>query len=88
MAKKHTHKYHRVDTDAGSIWACGLPECNHFMPVHYTKLLPGKWSICWECQDPFILTEQNMRASNPICPNCSTLSMVVAGAFGVNTETE
>jgi hypothetical protein len=77
MSKKHTHKYHKVETSAGALWACGLPDCNHFMPSHYARLLPGKMSICWECGEQLILTDLNMRRDQPICPDC-TLGQAMA----------
>lgn len=70
MSKKHIHKYHKVETDAGALWACALPDCNHFMPSHYAKLLPGKGSICWSCDDLFVLDGQNMLESKPRCNEC------------------
>ena len=86
MSKKHIHKYHRVDTDAGSIWACGLPDCNHFMPAHYTRLLPGKSSICWECGELLILTEQNMKHKQPICPDCMDVMTTLASVDSLKSE--
>jgi hypothetical protein len=52
------------------------------MPAHYTELLPGRASICWECAENFILTKENMRRKQPICPDCegiSQLASVIAG---------
>ncbi len=70
MAKKHIHKYHKVDTEAGPLWACGLGDCNHFMPSHYAKLLPGKTSICWGCGELFTLDPISMERSKPMCGDC------------------
>lgn len=78
MAKKHIHKYHRVDTSAGELWACGLPDCTHFMPAHYTELLPGRASICWECGENFILTRENMQKKQPVCPDCAGITDLTA----------
>ena len=83
MSKKHIHKYHRVDTGAGQIWACSLPDCSHFMPAHFTQLLPGKASICWGCGMQFILTLLNMNRPQPICPDCEGLEQF-ANAGGVD----
>lgn len=76
MSKKHTHRYHRVTTGAGQIWACSLPDCNHFMPAHYTELLPGKATICWECAEPFVLTKAAMERDKPVCPDCGGLAAI------------
>lgn len=69
-ARRHTHKYHHVDTPYGKLWSCALPDCNHHMPAHYEATLPGKYSICWQCGEKFILNPENMKQDKPICENC------------------
>jgi hypothetical protein len=76
-SKKHTHRYHRLDTSAGQLWACSLPDCNHFMPVHYNATLPGKYSICWGCGNPMILTTENMKDAQPQCPDCTGIADIL-----------
>ncbi len=73
---KHTHKYHRVGK-FNSLWACALPDCNHYMPKHLEELLPGKASVCWECGDAFILTTNNMKADKPLCDECNPVMVGV-----------
>ena len=78
MSKKHIHRYHKVDTGAGELWACSMPDCTHFMPAHYTALLPGRASICWECGEIFILTKENMKRNQPKCPECEGITELVS----------
>jgi len=73
-AKRHTHKYHHVDLDFGKVWACALPNCNHYMPLHMNNLVPGKNSICWGCGESFILDSINMKNDKPVCNECKSTS--------------
>ncbi len=70
--KKHVHKYHLVPFVNGprSVWACGMPDCNHYMPEHMAHLIPGKSSICFGCGNEFTLTEDSMSRPEPICAKC------------------
>lgn len=71
---KHIHKYHKVDLPFGKVWACALPNCNHYMPDHMKELVPGKNSLCWGCDEKIILNNENMKDSHPKCDVCSGLS--------------
>lgn len=53
------------------IWACGSPDCNHHMPQHLEELVNGKASICWQCDEKFVLTGINMKQDKPICSDCA-----------------
>lgn len=75
-AKRHTHKYHKVDLLGTKIWACALPDCNHHMPNHYSKLVEGKASLCWNCGEEMILDPTNMTQDRPICMNCANPRLV------------
>lgn len=70
-AKRHTHKYYKKTLSFGQVWACALPTCNHYMPTHMTELLPGKQSVCWECEGMLVLNELNMKMEKPLCEDCS-----------------
>ena len=72
-AIRHVHKYMRINMSSHKIWACALPECNHYMPIHLEELVPGKASICWECGDKMILDLDNMKSDKPKCAECSGL---------------
>ncbi len=65
-SKKHVHKYHKVN----NIWTCALPDCSHFMPKNAEDFVLGKYSLCWECNDRFILNSENMKNEQPICEKC------------------
>lgn len=73
MAKSNhsgPHKYYHADLPFGKVWACALSGCNHHMPQHYEPLLNGKYSLCWECGEKFILTPLNMQDDQPRCTDC------------------
>lgn len=70
-AKRHTHKYYRAQLSIGRIWACALPDCNHFMPPHYTELIESKSSICWNCGESFEMDKDRMKMDKPQCHSCS-----------------
>lgn len=68
---KHTHKYYRATLAIGEVWACALPDCNHHMPEHYAGLMNGKRSICWNCNQPFILNPNSLTQKTPVCDACT-----------------
>src|SRR5258708_3419661 len=70
-AKKHTHKYHRIDMNGSPVWACAFGDCTHYMPKHLNSMLDGKVSICWSCGDVFNLDPLNMKRDQPRCTNCT-----------------
>lgn len=67
---KHVHKYHKVSLQFGMVWACALPNCYHYMPMHMTELVEGRASFCWKCEKPIILDSENMNAVKPVCTSC------------------
>lgn len=69
-AKRHIHKYHRVTLTFAKVWACALPDCNHFMPKQIEAIVMGKASICWQCGDNMLLDERAMDEDKPRCPKC------------------
>lgn len=69
-SKRHVHKYHKVMVANQYVWACALPDCTHYMPKHMENMIPGKYSICWNCGETFLLDTVNMRTDKPYCPDC------------------
>jgi hypothetical protein len=68
-AKKHTHKYYRRPD---KLWACaGIDGCTHFMPSNMIPAPENHKSICWKCDEEFILTSIQMLADYPKCDDCS-----------------
>lgn len=63
---RHTHKYHKLE----GLWHCALPDCSHYMPKNVASSVVGKRSLCWTCENEFILTPDNMRESMPQCDYC------------------
>lgn len=76
-AKRHIHKYARVPFTYGSkVWACRLPDCNHYMPKHLEATVEGKSSICWQCGNDFILDIESMDEDTPRCKKCRGIEEV------------
>lgn len=71
-AKRHVHKYHHVDMGYSKVWACALPDCNHYMPKHMENTVEGKFSFCWGCGEKFILDSDAMKSDKPHCIECRT----------------
>lgn len=74
--KNHTHKYQLRATGSQPVWACALPDCNHYMPPHLNTLIEGRSSICWECDEKFILDIDSMKEARPRCFTCRDGSVV------------
>lgn len=70
VAKRHRHKYFQADMNGTKVWACALPDCNHYMPDHMRQLVNGKMSICWGCESEINLNPDNMKDIHPVCTNC------------------
>lgn len=70
-AKRHTHKYHKVEVSGSKVWACALPDCNHYMPKHMENMVVGKKTYCWGCGEETILSPDNMKMDLPLCYECS-----------------
>lgn len=69
-AKRHTHKYYKVEIGSSKVWACALGDCNHYMPKNLEKLVVGKLSYCWNCNKEMNLNATNMKDDKPICIDC------------------
>jgi hypothetical protein len=67
-AKKHTHKYQRL---SNGVWACSLGDCTHFMPLNVADMMVGRKSLCWNCDQPFLLDDVSMQSDKPVCVNCN-----------------
>jgi hypothetical protein len=66
--EKHIHKLKRVTYKSGnSIFFCTLPDCPY---KSKTELVLGKRSICWRCNEPFIMNDYSLRLAKPHCENC------------------
>lgn len=66
--QKHIHKLKRLKHKSGNaIFFCALPDCTFKIN---TALALGKRSICWRCNEPFIMNEYDLRLAKPHCENC------------------
>lgn len=62
-SKRHTHKYYYGLEVAGTkVWACALPDCQHFMPKHMENLVNGRRAVCWECNGPTIVDFSRLKS--------------------------
>lgn len=75
--KKHVHKYHKVVINGDKLWACALPDCTHYQPKHIERMVIGKKSICWQCEEQFTLNAANMLRDLPLCDDCSGVSNII-----------
>lgn len=69
-SKKHIHKYRKVIQQPSGriIWKCDLPDCSHYTTP---ELAAGKTSICFTCDEEFVLTKALMsQRVKPSCINC------------------
>lgn len=69
-AKRHIHKYRRVEISGFKVWACAIGDCPHYMPRHLETMVLGKFSYCWECNKQITLDDVSMRDDNPLCYDC------------------
>ena len=74
-SKNHIHKYRRITVAGSEVYGCALPTCTHYMPKHMESLLLGKMSICWSCDEPFVLDSEALREEMPICLNCRSMEV-------------
>lgn len=81
-AKRHVHKYHYIVLPmmGSKVWACRLPDCNHYMPKYMEPTIEGKSSICWGCDETFILTLAAMAEDMPRCEKCRGIDVDEASA--------
>ena len=77
-AKRHVHKYARMDTPMGKIWRCMLPDCTHHIPKHQVFMIEGRYSECWGCGNTMILNPPQLEMDKPTCDECNG----VASDFG------
>lgn len=70
-SKKHIHKYRKVKPNKNNpdwvIYKCDLPGCTHY--IHGEILILGKQSICFLCEQPFIMNVRSLRVK-PECNVC------------------
>lgn len=69
---KHVHKFIRIGlkNNTSMIWKCALSDCTWFVHLGLAHLMLGKPSICWGCDEMFIMDEASMRDDMPKCVDC------------------
>ena len=66
--EQHTHKLKRHRHKSGNVvYFCCLPDCSYKINP---SLALGKRSLCWRCDEPFIMNDYSLRLAKPHCPNC------------------
>ncbi len=83
QSKKHTHKYHRIPINGNNLWACALPDCNHYMPKSIEKMVEGKNSYCFSCSNIFILDSEAMKRDKPLCFDCANPRLINADLMDI-----
>lgn len=69
----HTHKYIKTHIPALTSvnceqWKCSISGCVHFLPTNCTVV--GRLSICHQCDDKFVMTNNQLEMNEPICNDC------------------
>jgi DNA-directed RNA polymerase subunit RPC12/RpoP len=69
--KKHIHKYLRIDLSRTPgkpylVYRCVL-NCNHYIPIEQAV---GKTTICWSCDDEFVIKDTDTRYRRITCDKC------------------
>ena len=72
---KHTHQYKRITQRPSNrvIYRCMLANCNHYLTEEF---ILGKQSVCWACQNDFVLDKYAVERTKPKCENCRTKETV------------
>jgi hypothetical protein len=66
---KHIHKYVRDKFPNGRrIYKCVLPSCHHYL---LEQFIEGKESICWRCDEIFVITKTLADLKRPHCKKCT-----------------
>lgn len=61
------HSYQRSPYNK-EVYRCIKPTCSHYQKKGY---LLGKEALCTKCDEPFILTREQLRNKNTVCVACS-----------------
>jgi hypothetical protein len=61
---------HRLILNQKKTWRCTLPGCTYFIHLGLAHTLPGRLSICWECNEEFTLDDEALKDDMPKCDNC------------------
>ena len=68
--RKHTHKYRRstLGMKKWKIYKCVLPGCTHYIDA---SLIQNRISICWRCEEPFVIDKRLSELAKPHCHKCT-----------------
>lgn len=74
----HVHKYRRMNIARKGnpeywVMQCGLPNCNHYVPMQSKLSAPnmiGKVSLCNSCNAEFEFSKRSQRQAKPTCEDC------------------
>lgn len=66
----HTHKYKRIENKktGTTIYRCDLINCTHYVTE---SLAWHRLTICFKCNQEFVLTKRKITQMKPKCLNCS-----------------
>lgn len=70
MAKtvSHVHKYIRVKLGKHVVFKCAIPACSHYKRK---ELVEGQLSICWRCENTFVMNKASVALEKPHCFDCT-----------------
>lgn len=89
--KTHTHKYYRdplpriVKSNSWIIYKCAKLNCMHTLE---RKFVAGKESLCWDCNQPFVITKAitaRRGKSKPTC-GCKKRKEIRSGGLSLLKE--
>lgn len=68
--KKHIHRFFRVKGKYTYIFKCAFPDCVFSLNPGQFELLLGRESLCNECDNKLIMTEDSLEENYPKCIKC------------------
>lgn len=65
---EHIHKYKKIKMGEDyKVYKCTLPGCPHYIRP---ELVVGRFSLCWMCEESFVMTEVSATRLKPKCQGC------------------
>lgn len=63
------HKYMQIEWGKNKtlVYRCMLKDCPHYLHV---EMMRNRTSLCWKCNEPFLVTHDKLRRIKPKCDKC------------------
>ena len=65
---EHTHKYEKKMLGSHMVFKCAIPGCHHYIRK---ELAEGRFSVCWRCEETFVLDKVALGLRRPHCIPCT-----------------